>query len=85
MSGTTTALVRWNGTKSDPDEIVQYGHTFPKGEWVEVEVSDFVLSKFRGNKYFEVDSDAPAAAVGPAVEDVPEVEVDPAPEPDVSP
>ena len=57
-----TIQVRWNGSKDDPDTIVQHGITFEKGKWTPVpDVSDKPndpnqgrLAKFASNPWFEV-------------------------------
>jgi hypothetical protein len=52
--------VRWNGGPEDPTEIRQFGHTFPKGEWVKVQHDPenpahvTRVNKLKGNPTFDV-------------------------------
>ncbi len=51
--------VRYIGDPSNkfegPGEIDQYGYTFVKGEWQEVDDHDEYASKFKGNPTFQVE------------------------------
>lgn len=49
------AKVTWNGAPHDPDSIVQYGVTFPRGEAVEVDSDHPKMAKFAGNAYFSIE------------------------------
>lgn len=49
------AKVTWNGASGDPDQIEQYGHTFPKGEAVEVSNGHPKMGKFKGHPNFTVE------------------------------
>lgn len=49
------AKITWIGEgDSDPKEIGWGGHTFKKGEAVEVE-NEAIIAKARGNKHFKVE------------------------------
>lgn len=50
------AKVTWIGETGGPEQIEQYGFTFPKGEPVEVPARHKMMAKFKGNRFFEVDS-----------------------------
>jgi hypothetical protein len=53
--------VTWIGEEGGPSQIEQYGHTFPRGEAVDVPATHPLMAKFRGNPFFEVeDEDEPA-------------------------
>jgi len=57
--------VRWLGEAGGPDEIEQFGITFPRKEWVDVPASDSKedqkrLAKLRGNRFFEVEGNTAA-------------------------
>lgn len=53
--------VTWKGQNGDPDEISQYGITFPRGKAVEVDPEHPQMDKFRGNAAFAVEGDDSAA------------------------
>lgn len=45
--------VKWNGAKSDPDSVTQYGVEFPKGEFVSVPADHPRIDKIKNNPQFE--------------------------------
>lgn len=49
--------VTWIGEAGGPEQIEQYGHTFPKGEAVDVPATHPQMAKFRGNPFFDVEEE----------------------------
>ena len=48
------AKIKWLGGPGEPASNDWNGHTFPKGEWVEVSDA-YMVKKAKGNPFYEVD------------------------------